>query len=69
MWVLKGLSLGLGLFVVGSIVYIFVRTMPHEQGKATSVGLLLRWTAFNVFYWAAFVATVALSLWFVKPHA
>jgi hypothetical protein len=41
MWILKGILLGLGLFFVGSIVYIVNAFRPIEENKATAISALL----------------------------
>src|SRR6267143_4778776 len=61
MWILKGISLGLGLFFVGSIVYIVNALRPIEANKATGISVLLALTVWNPWYWVAFVSTLTLS--------
>jgi hypothetical protein len=69
MWILKGILIGLGLFFVGSILYISNALRPLEPNKATGVSVLLALTVWNLWYWIAFVATLALACWFVRPKA
>ena len=66
MWILKGISLGLGLFFVGSIVYIVNALRPIEANKATGISVLLALTVWNPWYWVAFVSTLILSCWLVR---
>jgi len=66
MWILKGISLGLGLFFVGSIVYIFNALRPIQANKATGISFLLALTVGNPWYWVAFVSTLTLSCWLVR---
>jgi uncharacterized membrane protein len=66
MWILKGISLGLGLFFVGSIVYIVDALSPIETNKATGMSVLLALTVWNPWYWVAFVSTLTLSCWLVR---
>ncbi|HXN50440.1 MAG TPA: hypothetical protein VN943_00785 [Candidatus Acidoferrum sp.] len=58
MWIIKGVLLGLGVFLVGSIVYVVGKLRPLEADKATSVNLLLSLTASNLWFWVAFAAAV-----------
>ncbi len=43
MWMLKGILVGLGLFFIGTLVYLFFKTKPHEEHTATAVSALLAW--------------------------
>ena len=61
MWVLKGTWLGLVLFLVGSLVYVGNKMRPfeatgHQRKHDPAV------TVFNVWYWIAFVACLALGM-------
>ncbi len=47
MWILKGISLGVGLFFVGSIVYIVNALRPIEVNKVTGISALLALTVWN----------------------
>ncbi len=66
MWILKGISLGLGLFFVGSIVYVVNALRPFEANKATGISVLFVLTVWNSWYWVAFVLTLLLSCWLVR---
>src|SRR5712692_7164798 len=68
MWMLKGILVGLWLFCIGTLVYLFFKTKPHEEHTATAVSALLVWTVNNPWWWMALVTTLAVSCWFFKMY-
>ena len=70
MWLLKGILLGLGLFFVGSLIYVGNKLRPFERQKATGISAITAVTVHNPWFWMAFVVAVALGLAIVKfwPH-
>jgi hypothetical protein len=68
MWMVKGILVGLSVFFIGTLVYLFFKTKPHEEHTATAVSALLVWTVSNFWWWMAFVTTLALSCWFFKMY-
>ncbi len=61
MWIVKGMLLGSGFFLVAALVYIINKLRPFEANKATSVNLLLHLTAWNLWFWTAFVICVLVG--------
>jgi hypothetical protein len=66
MWWTKGTLLGLGLFVVGAIVYLVVKLGPIEQHKATSFDLLLFLTIKNLWFWLGLVVAIVIGCTIAK---
>ncbi len=65
MWIVKGISLGLLLFVVGSVIYVIWMT---GTSKAMAIGstALQSWTMQNPLYWMAFVVALILGCVIVR---
>lgn len=69
MWVLKGIGLGLGMFVVGAIgtvvflVFYAIRH-PSKPGEGHATGLSV--TLFNPTLWAVFAGCIVLGLAVVR---
>lgn len=63
MWLLKGSLLGVGLFVVGTLLFMF-RLVAASSGPNTAIGLtvITGTTIHNPWFWVAFVACIALGL-------
>jgi hypothetical protein len=63
MRIVKGISLGLAIFVVcvvvGSVVYSYV---VNPGAQATGTTALVALTIYNWIFWAAFVASLAIGL-------
>jgi len=51
MWVVKGVLLGLGLFFVGSLIYLASKLRPFEGSKATGISAITALTVYNPFFW------------------
>ena len=67
MMIVKSLAVGLGIFLVGTIVYLLSRLgVTAGQNKATGVSVLAVYTIWNVWYWLAFVASLAVGYWVVR---
>jgi hypothetical protein len=67
MMIVKSLAVGLGIFLVGTIVYLLSRLgVTAGQNKATGVSVLAVYTIWNVWYWLGFVASLALRYWVVR---
>ena len=67
MWLLKGVSLGLGLFFAGSLIYVGSKLRPFEAHKATGVSAITAVTVHNPWFWVALVATLTVACWFFRP--
>ncbi len=61
MWIVKGISLAFGLFLVGALIYMVAKLRPLEATKATSVHLLLSLTLHNSLFWIALVACIVVG--------
>ncbi len=67
MRIVKGILLGTGLFLVGSIVYLVV--MIYASGaRATGTTALQAWTIQNPFYWLAFVVMIGIGCLIVRAR-
>jgi hypothetical protein len=63
MWILKGVSLGTGFFVVGTIAYLLLTVFrPLSTSKATGLSALVGMTTGNPFFWTALVACLVLGV-------
>ncbi len=69
MWMLKGISVGLGVFFIGSLIYIVIAKLaPIEEHKATGLSVITGSTVYHPWWWMALVTTLALSCWFFKMY-
>jgi hypothetical protein len=63
MWLIKGISLGTGFFVVGTIGFLLLTVFrPISASKATGLSALVAMTTGNVFFWLALVACLTLGV-------
>jgi len=60
MWTGKGILLGVGLFAIGTIIYVYLM-VRGSSAQATGVTAIMTWTVMNLFYWLSFVATLILG--------
>jgi hypothetical protein len=67
MWVLKGIALGLGIFLFGTIIYVGNKMRPFEANKATGLSTITGPTWHNVWWWVALALTLAIACWLVRP--
>ena len=70
MWLLKGILLGLGLFFVGSLIYVGNKLRPFEEHKATGISAITAVTVHNTWFWMAFALALVVGcviVWF-WPH-
>jgi len=63
---LKGISAGLGIFFIGSLIFVITKQRPIEEHKATGISAIIGPTLFNP-WWLALIATLALACWFFRP--
>ena len=56
----KGIALGIGLFAIGTIIYVYMM-MRGSSAQATGTTALMSWTLMNVFYWLSFVAALVVG--------
>jgi hypothetical protein len=74
MWFIKGISLGAGLFVVGTICFLLLTIFrPLSTSRATGLSAITGMTTANPFFWAALVACLVLGVclvasWPVRVH-
>jgi hypothetical protein len=66
MMMIKSIALGLGIFIVGTIVYLMLRvgafTLPQSGGnRATGLSVLQGYTIYNVWYWVGFIVSLAVG--------
>jgi hypothetical protein len=69
MWILKGILLGFGIFVIGSLVYVGAKLRPFEEHKATGISAITGVTLYNPWWWVILVVILALACCFVRPKA
>jgi hypothetical protein len=67
MWILKGISVGLGVFFVGTLIYVINELRPIEAQKATALSAITGPTLYNPWWWMALIAILALACWFFRP--
>ena len=65
MRIVKGVLLGTGLFLVGSILYLVVK-MWGSTAKATGLSAIQAWTIQNPLYWLAFVVMIGIGCLIVR---
>ncbi|HXX99913.1 MAG TPA: hypothetical protein VEI54_03265 [Candidatus Limnocylindrales bacterium] len=66
MWLVKGILVGLGVFILGSLVYVGYHLRPIEPEKATGLSAITALTLYDYRWWVALVATVALACWYFQ---
>ena len=63
MWIIKGISLGTGFFVVGTIAFLLLTVFrPLSTSKATGLSALTGMTTANPFFWTALLACLVLGV-------
>ena len=63
MWLVKGISLGTGFFVVGTAVFLLMTVFrPISTSKATGLSAITGMTTANPFFWVALVACLMLGV-------
>ena len=79
MWVVKGILLGIGLFILSGITYIGIRVriglyrlaQAVKAGTASHAGGV-QWDIRGLFYmpifWLLLLAAIALGLWIVRAR-
>jgi RsiW-degrading membrane proteinase PrsW (M82 family) len=60
MWIVKGSLLGTGLFLVGSIIYVFAM-FDTSTAQAVGTTAIQSWTIQNPLYWTVLVATLVIG--------
>ena len=60
MWTGKGILLGIGLFAVGTVVYVYLM-IRGSSAQATGITAIAGWTVMNPLYWLSFVASLILG--------
>ena len=65
MWIVKGVSLGLVIFVVGSIALSILSVMAGytkiEMSHATGLGAVAAETIFNPMFWIALISCMTVG--------
>ena len=63
MWIVKGVSLGTAIFVVGTIVFLFLTVFsPFSTSRATGITAITGLTTANPFFWTALIACLVLGV-------
>jgi hypothetical protein len=63
MWLIKGISLGTGFFVVGTICFLLLTIFrPLSTSRATGLSAITGMTTANPFFWTALVACLVLGV-------
>ena len=64
MWMLKGIFLGAGMFVVGAIIYVVLALQAdaqHSESRAVGLSVISYMTVYNPFFWASLVAALVIG--------
>jgi hypothetical protein len=64
----KGILLGFGLAVLGTIIYVY-QMIVHSHARATGTTALMSWTVMNVYYWLAFVIALIIGCTIIRLWA
>jgi hypothetical protein len=63
MWIVKGLALGSGFFIAGTIVYLLLTVFsPISGARATGSTAITGVTIHNPFFWLALVSCIMLGI-------
>jgi hypothetical protein len=63
MWIARGLLLGSGIFVMGTLIFLWFAVLsPVRSGTATGLSVITGMTVSNPFFWAALVACLVLGV-------
>jgi len=54
MWTGKGILLGVVLFAVGTVIYVYTMA-THSSARAIGTTPLIGWTVMNVYHWLSLV--------------
>lgn len=65
MWIVKGILLGIGICLLGSIIYL-VAMIYSNHARATGLSAFKSWTTQNPLYWTGCVLTLALGCGIVR---
>lgn len=65
MWIVRGILLGLVIFFVYELLYLYFQLRP-EPNKATAVSLLLSLTIWNTGFWLVLVVALFAACAIVK---
>jgi hypothetical protein len=65
MWTGKGMLLGVGLFAVGTIIYVYLM-IRGSFAQATGTTAIMARTVMNAFYWLSLVAALILGCAIIK---
>jgi hypothetical protein len=61
MWILKGSLLGVGLFLVGAILFLIATTGPFRANRAIGLSVITGLTIHNPLFWVAFFASLMIG--------
>ena len=61
MWILKGSLLGMGLFIIGSVLFLIATTLPFRANHAIGLSVITGRTIHNPLFWIAFVASLVIG--------
>ena len=62
MWVAKGLLLGLGMFLVGTVLFLGATVRPRGSNAAIAVSVFTGMTYYNPLWWTALLACLLLGV-------
>jgi hypothetical protein len=63
MWIARGLLLGSGVFVIGTLIFLWFAVLnPARSATATGLSVITGMTIGNPFFWAALVACLVLGV-------
>ncbi len=66
MWILKGSLLGMGLFLVGTILFLIAVIGPFRANRAIGLSAITGITIHNPLFWVAFLASLAIGCAIVR---
>ncbi len=66
MWILKGTLLGTGLFLVGTIFFLFAAARPFRANSAIGLSVITGLTIHNFLFWMTFLASVVIGCAIVR---
>jgi len=61
MWIVKGLLLGTGFFLLGTIAFLILSGGPFQSNHATGLSAITGITIYNPLFYVALVACLTLG--------
>jgi len=61
MWILQGVVLGTGLFLLGTVVFLAVAAGPFRTKAAIGLSVITGLTIHNPWFWVAFFGSLLIG--------